>query len=57
MVLQSTITVLAAMTRPLGASAGSLHVIAGSPFRAIGLSSANTVALPCWMVASLAGGF
>ncbi len=50
-------TVPDAITVPFGASAGSLHVMAGSPILAAGLSSRNTVALPSWTVALLAGDF
>ena len=50
-------TVLDAITVPFGASAGSLHVMAGSPILAAGLSSRNTVELPSCTVALLAGDF
>src|SRR5512146_474216 len=50
-------TVPTAMTVPAGRSAGSLQVVAVSPFRAALLPLIFTVALPILMVALFAGGF
>src|SRR5262249_21358946 len=52
-----TSTLPAATILPLGASAGSLHVMAGSPRRAAGLSLISTFWLPDCTVAWFDGGF
>src|SRR5215471_17764848 len=54
---QPIMTLPTAITVPAARSVGSLQVRALSPFRAAGLPLIITVALPCWMVALLVGGF